>query len=160
MADRRPGAGRYAYLEREQRWLLSSLPADLSAPTDIYDRYLSNTNLRLRRAENADGVVFKLGQKVRAGDTPERVMLTNIYLSPAEYEVFAALEARELRKTRRQLHVDGRTFAIDEFPTLGLILAEVELDADEDRLPLPPFADADVTDDDPYSGGALAAGPK
>jgi CYTH domain-containing protein len=161
VADRQPGQGRYAHLEREQRWLLSALPPDLSAPTEIYDRYLSGTRLRLRRTENAEGVVYKLGQKVRVDEAnAERVKLTNIYLSATEYDVVAALEARELRKTRRSLLFDGRTFAIDEFATLGLILAEVELDADEDRLPVPPFADADVTDDDRYSGGSLAAGPK
>jgi CYTH domain-containing protein len=41
-----------------------------------------------------------------------------------------------------------------------MILAEVELAADEPRLPLPPFADVDVTDDDRYAGGSLAAAPK
>jgi CYTH domain-containing protein len=38
----------------------------------------------------------------------------------------------------------------------GLVLAEVELGVDDDRLGLPPTAVADVTGDDRHSEGALA----
>ncbi|MEY2467506.1 MAG: hypothetical protein QOF21_204 [Actinomycetota bacterium] len=160
MNERAPGEGRYAHLEREQRWLLSAVPAGVIGPTEIYDRYISGTRLRLRRTERDGEVVFKLGQKVRVGESPERVRLTNIYLSAAEYAVFEHLEASVLRKRRWHLSHDGREYAIDEFPALQLVVAEVELDSDEPRLPMPPFADADVTDDDRYSGGALASSPK
>ena len=38
----------------------------------------------------------------------------------------------------------------------GLVLAEVELRDDEDRLPMPDGVAADVTDDDRFSGAALS----
>jgi CYTH domain-containing protein len=141
---------RYAHLEREQRWLVTAVPPGVTGPTEIYDRYITDTRLRLRRA----GDVYKLGQKVP--DSRDSVMLTNIYLSAPEYEVFAALPARELRKRRWHLDWQGRTVAIDEFTDRDLILAEVELGADDDYLPLPPFAQRDVTGDESYTGGALA----
>ena len=97
---------------------------------------------------------FKLGQKIPSG--PDAVQLTNAYLSPDEYAVFAALPALELRKRRRFLTYDGRRFAIDEFTDRDLILAETELAADEPHLPMPPFADRDVTGDPAFTGGALA----
>jgi hypothetical protein len=45
--------------------------------------------------------VFKLGQK-NAPEPPDfsRMTITNIYLSADEYEVLAALPARDLRKRR------------------------------------------------------------
>lgn len=143
----------YARLEREQRWLLASLPAGLSSPFAVYDRYLNGTRFRLRRVERDGDVVFKLGQKIPCAT--DAVMLTNTYLSADEYGVFAALPAREVRKARSHLSHDGRTFAIDHFDD-GLILAEVELTADEPHLPLPPFASRDVTGDPAFTGGALA----
>ncbi len=74
--------------------------------------------------------------------------------------MLATLPAAELRKQRWHLDYDGRHVAIDVFEEPVLVLAEVELAADEPRLPLPPFATLDVTDDDRYSGGALASAPK
>lgn len=85
-------------------------------------------------------------------------MMTNLYLDEDEFEVLLALPARELRKRRWQLHVDGRRFAVDELhgPLDGLILAETELDVDEPLLDLPPFPAEEVTWDDRFSGGRLA----
>jgi len=38
-----------------------------------------------------------------------RLTITNIYLSPDEYDVFAVLPAHELRKTQYSLEDAGRT---------------------------------------------------
>jgi CYTH domain-containing protein len=141
---------RYAHPEREQRWLLDAVPAGATGPAIIYDRYIIGTRLRLRHA----GDVFKLGQKIPTADAA--VSLTNIYLSRDEYDVFAALPARELRKQRWHLQWQGHDVAVDEFTDRELILAEVELTTDERYLPLPPFAVKDVTADPSYTGGALA----
>lgn len=159
MDDRPPGEGRYAKVEREQRWTVDQLPADARPAGEILDRYIIGTSLRLRRVETEQGVTLKLGQKVRTdpGDA-EVVKLTNIYLSATEYTVLAALPAAVLRKTRWKLRCDGVTIAIDEFHGRlgGLLLAEVELGIDETRLATPGFAVRDVTNDDRFSGGALA----
>jgi CYTH domain-containing protein len=110
--------------------------------------------------QSSDQVVWKLGQKVREEETsPEMVKLTNIYLSEQEFSVFAELDASTLSKTRWRWDFDDHTLAVDAFhgELAGLILAEVELRLGDDRLGAPPGALADVTDDDHYSGGALAA---
>jgi len=160
MEARTPGAGRYAHSEREQRWLLSALPDKCRDPVEIFDRYLTGTRLRLRRMQSGDQVVWKLGQKVRDQDSaPEVVRLTNIYLSEREYSVFARLDASTLSKTRWKWDVGAHSFAVDVFhgELDGLILAEVELSLGDERLGKPPSAHLDVTDDDRYSGGVLAA---
>ncbi|MEY2476636.1 MAG: hypothetical protein QOG87_1951 [Actinomycetota bacterium] len=159
VTDRRPGEGRYAHVEREQRWLIEAVPAAAERRQSIIDRYVMGTRLRLRRVESTDGVVFKLGQKVRVDPAdPEVVKLTNIYLSGAEYTILHGLPAAELRKTRWLAPLDGRTLAIDELHDRlnGLVLGEVELAGDDTFLPAPPFAIKDVTSDDRFSGGALA----
>lgn len=143
---------RYAHVEREQRWIARAVPENATGPIEIYDRYIIGTRLRLRRAGDD---VYKLGQKIPT-ESHDAVSLTNIYLSADEYTVFAALPARELRKRRWHLQWEGHAIAVDEFTDRDLILAEVELGPEEPYLPLPPFADRDVTAEDDYKGGALA----
>jgi CYTH domain-containing protein len=154
----RPGEGRYARLEREQRWVLSGRPAGLDDPVSIVDHYLTGTRLRLRRVAGGGAVTYKLGQKVRARpEDPESVALTTIYLGEEEYAAVARLGGAELSKTRWRW--DGqRPIVVDVLagPLEGLVLAEVELGADEPRRPPPPLALRDVTADDRFSGGALA----
>lgn len=155
MTDRRPGRGRYARVEREQRWTLVGVPADAKPSAEILDRYIVGTTLRLRRIEGDGSVVYKLCQKVRDDPAdPENVRLTNVYITEAEYATLSVLPAGEISKTRWTL---GR-FAVDEFHGAldGLVLAELELSPDGALLPLPSFAVADVTHDDRYSGGALS----
>ena len=156
---RRPGEGPYARVERECRWTVARLPADARRTAEILDRYISGTRLRLRRLETAQGVTLKLGQKIRVEPTdPEVVKLTNIYLDGAEYDLLAGLPAAELRKTRWHARWEGVDVAIDEFHDRleGLLLAEVELDPDDVRGTAPSFAVRDVTNEDRFSGGALA----
>src|SRR3546814_20385086 len=86
MGDRRPGHGRYAHIEREQRWLCDAVPAGAEPVCSILDRYIDETRLRLRRSERPEGVVYKLGPKVSAvGTAPEMVRLTKIYLTTGEH---------------------------------------------------------------------------
>lgn len=163
MNNRVPGEGRYARLEREQRWRIGSVPTEARRAVLILDRYIVGSRLRLRRVSGfADATTeptFKLGQKVRARlDDPEVVKLTNIYLDQNEYDVFATLAAAELRKTRWKVALEGRIVTIDQFHGRhdGLVLAEIELEANDIQLTTLGIAAFDVTHDHRYSGGALA----
>jgi CYTH domain-containing protein len=159
MADRTPGEGRYAQVEREQRWLVPSVPADVKRIASIHDRYILGTRLRLRQTESENGTTYKFCQKVRRVRTdPMTVKITNMYLSANEYATLSALPAAELSKTRWLISVGERDLAIDEFRGrhAGLVLAEVELGETEELWPMPTFASQDVTHNDDYSGGTLA----
>lgn len=159
MSNRTPGEGRYAQLEREQRWRLVEVPVGLEDPREIIDLYVSGTRLRLRAVKSETGVVYKLTQKVRLDPAnPETVKITNIYLSPSEYETLCELPSRKIRKVRSLHSSSLRRFAIDVFAGRheGLILAELELGADDQRMMMPSFAIDDVTNDHRFSGGALA----
>lgn len=159
-----PPSLKYAHVEREQRFLLAAVPAELiSVPARaIHDRYLCGTQLRLRVIEGPDhDPVLKLGQKIRmARRAPVAVAHTTMYLDRSDYEALAVIPADELHKTRRVAEIDDTVVAVDEFhkQLAGLVLAEVDLGEHGSPRPgLPiPFV-ADVTDDERFTGGALAA---
>jgi len=152
--------GKYARIERERRFLLTSLPSALAvtASRRITDRYLPGTRLRLRRIDYPDGAAceFKFTQKVPA-DRPGHVqgLITNTYLSATEYELLASIPAEVLSKTRFSFP----PLSIDVFdpPLHGLVLADVEFTTDEAARSFarPPMAIAEVTDDVRFTGGIL-----
>ena len=88
-----------------------------------------------------------------------RTIITNVYLNAIEAETLAVFEANEIRKNRYLFEFAGRKFSIDMFlgNLLGLVLAETsfETDAELDGFPRPPFALADVTNDQVFTGGSL-----
>jgi CYTH domain-containing protein len=160
MIDRAPGEGRYAVTEREERWLLSRLPDGVTDPVEILDKYLTDTTLRLRRAQDGSRVVYKLGQKVRPDSAdPSINQMTNMYLSQSEFELLGQVEGAELSKTRRHWSLRHRRFSVDQFGERfwGLVVAETERPMDGVGPTRPPLAVEDVTGDDRFSGGCLAS---
>jgi CYTH domain-containing protein len=157
--SRYPGEGRYAQLEREQRWLLKELPLEVTDERVIVDHYWTGTSLRLRMIQSGDEVIYKLCQKVRLvrGD-PELVKITNIYLGSEEFHALSVTPSSIVAKSRWSSTFDGVRYAIDEFKGrhAGLVLAELELREDEPHTRGPEFALADVTNANEYSGGWLA----
>ncbi|HEV2885665.1 MAG TPA: hypothetical protein VGX49_02030 [Jatrophihabitans sp.] len=146
--SRQPGQGRYSRAERERRWLVASVPAGSGQPRRIEDRYLEGTSLRLRRVEDAEAVVFKLGQKIRADpDDPFLVRVTNLYLTAEEYRRLSVLPAAVLVKTRRLVRHGAASFAVDEFEgrLRGLVLAETDLAETEP-------AETDLAETEPAEG--------
>jgi CYTH domain-containing protein len=159
------GAGKYARVERERRYLLRELPPGLklSDPhTQITDNYVTGTRLRLRkvRVPETNEWTLKLTQKHAPG-APDfsRTLVTNMYLSPYEYEVLSVFEGNELRKNRYPYEHEGRRYSVDVFlgALRGLVLAETEFetDAEMDSLPAPPFAALDVTREETFTGARL-----
>lgn len=154
---RTPGQGKYAKAERERRFLVDAEPSPLEQTRIIEDRYLSGGTLRVRAVRGDGEPVFKLTQKVRPNlDDPSEVAITNLYLSEDEYQMLVTLPGADLSKTRSLC--EG--FAVDVFhgPLEGLVLAEVEVDDLRADLVLPKWLGSEVTHDDRYSGGELAAG--
>ncbi len=155
---------KYARIERERRFLLEKLPADLdrSQFTLIEDVYLTGTRLRLRKMTAPDGTIsaMKLGHKfVASNQRPHETMMTNFYLDDAEFAVLAQLPGRRLAKKRFKYTWHGRIFSIDQFQNEldGLILAEIESLTDENlmTIPVPDFAIREVTDEIEFTGGQL-----
>jgi CYTH domain-containing protein len=99
--------------------------------------------------------VYKLTQKV-PGPRAEPGLITTMYLNAAEYAALAQVPAASLRKTR--LSVPPLGVDLFEGALAGLVLAEAEFVDYEAmaRFVAPPFAVADVTADQRFTGGRLA----
>jgi len=154
--------GKYARIERERRFLLAGPPPPpaVTARRRITDRYLPGTRLRLRRVDYLDSgdCEFKFTQKVPAS-LPGYVqgLITNTYLSAAEYDLLASLPAAVLSKTR--LSVPPLSVDIFEPPLHGLVMADAEFSADKEAQAFrpPPAAVAEVTDDTRFTGASLVS---
>ncbi|HSS22705.1 MAG TPA: hypothetical protein VLL54_21715 [Pyrinomonadaceae bacterium] len=160
-----PDAGKYALLERERRYLLQDLPEGLTRATphfQITDNYITGTRLRVRKVR--DPQTNKWTAKFTQKFAPEksdfsRTLITNIYLNALEAETLGVFASNEIRKNRYPYEFDGHKFSVDMFlgDLFGLVLAEVSFDTDEEleAYPQPPFAIAEVTNNELFTGGKL-----
>ena len=152
-----PVPSKYAVVERERRFLVAGIPEGVTVTREIVDRYLTGTRLRLREVRGSDGsVVRKLGHKVRLGEGPGEVACTNLYLDDDEWALLAMLPARVLRKRRHLVERDGLVVAVDEHED-GTLVAEID-DGDRRTDVVPDWLDVvrDVSDDEAWTGAALA----
>ena len=73
--------------------------------------------------------------------------------------MLAVSDANEIRKNRYPFEFEGQHFSIDMFlgDLFGLVLAEVSFETDEElkNFPQPPFAIAEVTNNELFTGGKL-----
>jgi CYTH domain-containing protein len=160
---------KYSVVEREKRFLLETLPGDLSyeGARVIEDRYFPDTRLRLRKITDVSGniLALKLTQKfLSQSQRSEERTITNLYLSEHEYALFVGLWGHLLIKRRYSYEQAGYVYAIDVFEgqVSGLMLAEIALGeqamaGEQDLAPtLPSFALKEVTEDFFFTGGHLA----
>lgn len=160
-----PAESKYARVERERRYLLQDLPEGLtraSPHVQITDNYITGTRLRIRKVRDpqTNKWTVKFTQKFAPNPSDfSRTIITNIYLNALEAESLAMFDANEIRKNRYWFEFEGRKFSVDMFlgDLFGLVLAEVnfETDAELDDYPRPPFALADVTNNELFTGGRL-----
>jgi CYTH domain-containing protein len=162
-----PDASKYARMERERRYLLQDLPEGLTRAdlhVQITDNYITGTRLRIRKVR--DPRTNKWTVKFTQKFAPEpadfsRTIITNVYLNALEAETLSVFEANEIRKNRYPFDFEGRKFSVDMFlgDLFGLVLAEVSFETDEelDGFPKPPFAIADVTNNEIFTGGRLCS---
>jgi CYTH domain-containing protein len=152
---------KYAWVERERRWLCHSIPMERVIRSEaIVDLYITGTQLRLREAIplNGGAAMRRLGRKADVSASVR--LLTSIYLSLDEFALLSALPGRLLKKTRHHLgKVAGADVSVDCFEDglTGLIMAEAEFEdsAAMSAYPMPDFAFLEVTEDIRYTGGEL-----
>ena len=156
---------KYARVERERRFLLNDLPEGLTRTDQhlqITDNYITGTRLRIRKVRDpkTNKWTVKFTQKF-APDPKDlsRTIITNTYLTALEADTLSVFEANEIRKNRYYFDFEGRHYSIDMFlgDLFGLVLAETSFETDEEMTEFqpPPFALADVTNNEIFTGGSL-----
>ncbi|CAN5479896.1 hypothetical protein BH20ACI3_BH20ACI3_02310 [soil metagenome] len=156
---------KYARIERERRYLLQDLPEGLTRAdphVQITDNYITGTRLRLRKVRDPRTNKWTVKFTQKFASNPGKLsdtVITNTYLNAAEYQVLSVFEANEIRKNRYPFDWEGRKFTIDMFlgDLFGLVLAEVSFESDAElaSFPEPPFAIAEVTNNELFTGGKL-----
>jgi CYTH domain-containing protein len=157
---------KYSRIERERRYLLQDLPDGLSRADhhlQITDNYITGTRLRIRKVRDprTNKWTVKFTQKF-APDSKDfsRTVITNTYLNALEAETLSIFAANEIRKNRYKYEFNGRVFSVDMFlgDLFGLVLAETEFETEDelDRFTPPPFAVADVTNNEIFTGARLS----
>jgi CYTH domain-containing protein len=157
---------KYAQVERERRYLLRDLPEGLTRADphlQITDNYMTGSRLRLRKVREPRTNKWTVKFTQKFAPNPEdfsRTIITNTYLTALEAEVLSTVfNSNEIRKNRYPFEFEGRKFSVDMFlgDLFGLVLAEVSFETDEElnQFPKPPFALADVTNEELFTGGRL-----
>jgi len=156
---------KYALLERERRYLLQDLPEGLTRADhhlQITDNYITGSRLRIRKVRDprTNKWTVKFTQKFAPDPTDlSRTFITNTYLNAVEAEVLSIFNSNEIRKNRYYFEYERQKFSVDMFlgDLFGLVLAEVSFDNDLelDAYSTPPFALAEVTNNELFSGGKL-----
>jgi len=157
---------KYARIERERRYLLEDLPEGLTRAEhhlQITDNYITGTRLRIRKVRDpqTNKWIVKFTQKFAPNPNDlSRTVITNVYLNATEAETLSLFAANEIRKNRYYYEHEGTRFTIDMFigDLFGLVLAEASFETDQelDNFQTPPFALADVTNLETFSGGRLS----
>ena len=154
---------KYAQPELERRFLITPAPEMLEKLRykEITDKYLTGTNLRLRRIQQAGSMQFKLTKKLPVALKGRTVQwVSTIYLNEEEYRIFENLPGDKITKKRYHLPLgSGQEAGIDEI-TLGneqLWILEIEFNEDESLEISLPFAEVrEITNDKRYFGSELA----
>ena len=149
-------------IEIERKFLVrgSAWKETASSPTRIRQAYLASDERASIRVRIRDGRPATLTVKSRGADLRRLEF---------EYDI-PSLEAEALMALRRGSVVEkdrflvpwhGLTWEIDVFcnDNAGLVIAEIELKSEGERIALPPWAAAEVTGQPQYYNSALAQRP-
>jgi adenylate cyclase len=147
--------------EIERKFLVRGEPWRSAASGTTYRQgYLSSQPERSVRVRS-DGKKAKLTIKGLTRGATRDEFEYDIPLADAELLLDQLCERPVVEKTRYLVPFGGRTWEIDVFQgeNQGLVVAEVELDSEDQSLTLPPWAAREVTDDPRYFNANLVKNP-
>jgi CYTH domain-containing protein len=151
--------------EFRRLFLINDLPEPLTradAHLQIFDNYIENTRLRLRRVrvpqtrENA----WLMEHRFPADENNLAIWkIAEVFLHEDEYKIFEQFEGREIRKNRYFYELDGKSISLDVYlgNLWGLNMARINFETEEEmeHFEAPPFAVFEVTNDKFFSGENL-----
>ena len=147
-------------LEIERKFLVISDTYRVNAQSsNIKQAYLSVTE-RMAIRVRIDGIRGSLAIKSKVSDRVNREYEYSIPIDEAR-SLMNLGDLPIIRKTRYLVEYEGWTWEVDEFHDNndGLIVAEIELEAENEIFILPPWIGEEVTADYRYRNSNLAINP-
>lgn len=152
----------FMHTEIERKFLVSGeFLTDASEAIEIVQGYLSRVpgrTVRVRIRGDAGYITVK-GKTSDSGMA--RYEWEKEILSAEARELLMLCEPFTISKTRYIIPFSGHTFEVDVFheENAGLVLAEIELDSEEDLFEKPPWLGEEVTGDPRYYNSYLSLNP-
>ena len=147
-------------LEIERKFLVTSDAYKAGAkPVEIMQAYLTiQDNLAIR--VRIEGLYASLAIKSKISERVNREYEYNIPLDEAR-SLMNLSGHSTIIKTRHLVEHEGHTWEVDEFhgDNEGLIVAEIELDDENEEFEIPPWLGEEVTADYRYLNSNLAKNP-
>ncbi|HEY0426811.1 MAG TPA: hypothetical protein VGC76_03290 [Pyrinomonadaceae bacterium] len=151
--------------EFRRLFLINDLPEPLTradAHLQIFDNYIENTRLRLRRIRTPQTreQTWLMEHRFPADENNLAIWkIAEIFMHEDEYKIFEQFEGREIRKNRYFYELDDKRISIDVHlgELWGLNVARICFDSEEEMeyFEAPPFAVFEVTNDKFFSGENL-----
>jgi len=147
-------------LEIERKYLVTSDNYKIGAkPVEITQAYLTiqdNLAIRVRIEEHHASLAIKS----KISDRVNREYEYNIPLDEA-HSLMNLSQHSAITKTRHLVDYKNHTWEVDEFhgDNVGLIVAEIELDDENEKFEIPPWLGEEVTADYRYLNSNLAKNP-
>ena len=148
-------------IEIERKFLLrGDAWRALGQPVLLRQGYLSSVAERVVRVR-IEGNLAMLTIKGRSVGAARGEWESPIPLADAEQFLARLCEQPVIEKYRRRIVFDGMTWEVDEFlgANAGLVLAEIELEAEDQAFSTPDWIAAEVTDDARYYNANLIKNP-
>jgi len=149
-------------IERERKFLVNRSvweTTDKGQSTLVRQAYLTTDIDKTVRVRVMDNIGFLCVKGKREGISRLEFEYT-IPVEDAE-QMITSLAKSEISKLRYKIKINGLTWEIDEFlgDNNGLIIAEIELDSENQAYEKPAWLGNEVTFDDRYSNSSLVARP-
>lgn len=151
--------------EFRRLFLINDLPEPLTrADThlQIFDNYIENTRLRLRRVRvpQTREQTWMFEHRFPADENNLAIWkIAEMFFHEEEYAVFAHFEGDEIRKNRYFYELDDKRISIDVYlgALWGLNMARISFETEDEmeHFEAPPFAVFEVTNDKFFTGENL-----
>jgi CYTH domain-containing protein len=137
-------AGARAGVEIERKYLLRFLPDEArdGRRLDIAQGYVPGARLheRVRKVSIRHGtgrVEERFYRTVKLGEGVARTEIEEETTAQIFEAMWPLTKGHRLRKRRFRVDVDGRTWELDEFKNRDLVLAEIELESEDEKVTFP-----------------------
>jgi adenylate cyclase len=149
-------------MEIERKFLLSRVPDEVrELPGVLIEQGFLNADKRrvTRVRVTSEGEAFLTVKGLAHGAS--RVEIETPIDPLKAQAMLTMVEGSIISKVRRKITVAGKVWEIDEFQgaNAGLVVAEIELESEEETFELPSWAGLEVTEDPRYANSSLALSP-